>query len=187
MGARRGEGLSARRPRGPPPPSSQVTVRVGMETPCGMGAEPGRATRTNPSTGLRAPLPVTVDHCPVAGAPPTPGCGPTSAMGGRGLDGLPGSPGVGWNTETSGDPGLLTPVVAPEEGRQAPECPQNTLVSPKQGVGSSSHPDRQPNLQWELRGCWVWHLDEPQDRQGSHEGRDLGVLFINIPPAPSTV
>lgn len=55
MGARRGEGLSARRPRGPPPPSSQVTVRVGMETPCGMGAEPGRATRTNPSTGLRAP------------------------------------------------------------------------------------------------------------------------------------
>lgn len=91
---------------------------------------------------------------------------------------------MGWNTETSGGPGLLTPVVAPEEGRQAPECPQNTLVSPKQGMGSSSHPDRQPNLPWELRGCWVWRLDEPQDRQGSHEGRDLGVLFINIPPAP---
>lgn len=55
MEARRGEGLSARRPRGPPPPSSQVTVHVGTETPCGTGAEPGRATRTNPSTGLRAP------------------------------------------------------------------------------------------------------------------------------------
>ena len=108
----RGEGLST---HGPRPPSFLITVRVRPETPCGMEAEPGRAARTSPSTGLRAASPVTVDYCPiVGGVPPTPACGATSTMGGMGLGGFAGSPGVQWNTETSGGPGLLIPIVASE-------------------------------------------------------------------------
>lgn len=60
----RGEGLST---HGPRPPSFLITVRVRPETPCGMEAEPGRAARTSPSTGLRAASPVTVDYCPIVG------------------------------------------------------------------------------------------------------------------------
>ena len=68
----RGEGLSAHGPRGPRPLSSLITVRVGPETPCGTEAEPGRAARTSPSTGLRAASPVTVDYCPIVGGCPLP-------------------------------------------------------------------------------------------------------------------